>query len=214
MQINLPPKHRGFFILGALLLLLFLLCVFLETQFILSRFDAHITTFFQTNIPRFLDEPLSFFSLLGNVEPTVMAVAIIGLLIYKKEKRWYFPLVFFGAIAVFELMGKFLLFHPGPPINYFRFNFPFDFPHFYVRSSFSFPSGHVSRTAFITVLGIYLANHYGQKLIGRWLIIGLWISFFGLMGFSRIYLGEHWASDVIGGAILGASMGFFALVYY
>jgi membrane-associated phospholipid phosphatase len=30
---------------------------------------------------------------------------------------------------------------------------------------------------------------------------------------SRIYLGEHWTSDVIGGGLLGASFAFLSLLF-
>lgn len=77
--------------------------------------------------------------------------------------------------------------------------------------SLSFPSGH--SLAITAILGsiFYLLGRACplpvQSLI-VWLagLIGI-----SLVGFSRIYLGVHYPSDVLGGFLLGASILFFAI---
>lgn len=78
----------------------------------------------------------------------------------------------------------------------------------------SFPSGHVMR--FIVFFGLLLALIYSRLPNGatRTLITIL----FGLlllgMGLSRIYVGEHWPSDVLGGYLIGLCwLGLVLLLY-
>ena len=80
---------------------------------------------------------------------------------------------------------------------------------------YSFPSGHVM--AYIAYWGLLFA--FGVILFqGRhWWRTALLISsaaFVVLIGPSRVYLGDHWASDVlgaylIGGVLLGLAVGFY-----
>jgi membrane-associated phospholipid phosphatase len=68
----------------------------------------------------------------------------------------------------------------------------------------SFPSGHVM--AYVAYWGLLFS--YGLILFqGRswWRILLLLLSglFIVMVGPSRIYLGDHWASDVLGGYLLG-----------
>lgn len=68
----------------------------------------------------------------------------------------------------------------------------------------SFPSGHVLEfTAFLGFLGflIYiLAPRSWRRNLGL-VVCGLLIS---LVGISRIYMGQHWPSDVLGAYLLGS----------
>lgn len=70
-------------------------------------------------------------------------------------------------------------------------------------SSFSFPSGHVSfYTGFFGFL-LYLSYHELKASWQRTLLMLVFGGLIVLVGPSRVYLGEHWPSDVLGGYILG-----------
>jgi len=75
---------------------------------------------------------------------------------------------------------------------------------FRALTSYSFPSGHVMfYTAFFGFFW-YLTYILMRR---SWLRTGLLVCFgllILLIGPSRIYLGEHWASDVLGGYLLGS----------
>jgi len=138
---------------------------------------------------------------LGSFEITALAIGIIALFVFKKEKKIFWGLIFFGAILVFEMIGKLGVYHPGPPNDLFRYTLPFSFPTSYVSTAGSFPSGHVSRTAFLAVMliVIFFRRRSSKIMVAVFLLA---------MVLSRIYLGEHWASDTIGGLLLGGSMAF------
>lgn len=68
---------------------------------------------------------------------------------------------------------------------------------------FSFPSGHA--TASVGILGFFaVLITRGRSLPWRWTIYSLVSLLTISIIFSRIYLGAHWLTDVIGGALLGS----------
>lgn len=67
----------------------------------------------------------------------------------------------------------------------------------------SFPSGHAMLSASIYLtLGVLLARQADEPAVGRFfVVVAAAITF--LIGLSRVYLGVHWPSDVLGGWVLG-----------
>ncbi|HLZ32068.1 MAG TPA: phosphatase PAP2 family protein [Chloroflexota bacterium] len=66
-----------------------------------------------------------------------------------------------------------------------------------------FPSGHLA--TFVAVFGFlaWLGYRSLQPSAMRWLPVVLVGVLLLLMGFARIYAGQHWASDVLAGCLLG-----------
>ncbi len=72
-------------------------------------------------------------------------------------------------------------------------------------STASFPSGHAanSAVAYLT-LGVLLARSQRNHAV-RIYLIGAAIALTLAIGMSRVYLGVHWPSDVLGGWIVGGT---------
>jgi undecaprenyl-diphosphatase len=78
--------------------------------------------------------------------------------------------------------------------------------------SYSFPSAHALGATIIFGLLAYLAH---RNLPPPWNLVcpGLLLGLIFLIGVSRIYLGAHYPSDVIGGWLLGSAVLFLIVKY-
>jgi len=72
-------------------------------------------------------------------------------------------------------------------------------------SSWSFPSGHAMGTFILFGLGCYLLLRNVRSWVAAGVAITVSLSWCVVMGFSRLYLGVHFASDVLAGVIAGAA---------
>jgi len=72
-------------------------------------------------------------------------------------------------------------------------------------SSFSFPSGHSSAAfAFFLTLGVLAGRGQPPRMRLTWLLLASLPA--AAIAMSRVYLGAHWPSDVLAGAVLAASV--------
>lgn len=197
------PKKKLVFLSLIFFTIFIVIAFFVKTGLVISL-DQQTTVLLQSFIGRNLDIPLSFFSLFASSEMIMMILVILAAIVYLKFKKIFYGLGLIFFVYFFELIGKLFIYHPGPPKEFFRYDLPFVFPSAYVHTNYSFPSGHVSRTAFLIVIFAFLIKKPRFYFLAS--------LFFILMVLSRIYLGEHWLSDVLGGTFLGSSFGVLAVI--
>ena len=124
-----------------------------------------------------------------------LSIATIALLLLIKNKK--IGLSIFSNIVIITILNQLLkriLRRPRP--TEFRID---------EETGYSFPSGHsMVSMAFYGYL-IYLIYRYIENKYIKWLLIVLLSILICLIGISRIYLGVHYTSDVLGGFLLSIS---------
>lgn len=178
-----------------------------------QKLDFDTTVKLQDHIPRKFDLIFSYFSLLGSVEVTIgfcLILAFMSLIRGRMMALLGWLLVIPASLG--EVFGKLVLFHPSPPVFLHRSILPTSLPSFYVHTDFSYPSGHMTRTIFILTIFLCMTIFSSKNITFRLTVVCCFLLLAFLMGLTRVYLGEHWTSDVLGGSLLGVGVGLFASV--
>lgn len=123
----------------------------------------------------------------------VVAILVSTILITKRKKKYdvLLALISFSGLGIVFLLKNFI--HRERPLN-----------GLVNESSFSFPSAHALMSVVFYGFIIYLLwpNMKSTKIKTFKIFFGLILVL--LIGFSRVYLGVHYLSDVLGGYIIGA----------
>lgn len=169
----------------------------------LNRADTAIRNLFLDLRTPVGDDIMTFVTMLGDgiVTTCVAAVVVAYLFARKAWRRGTGLLIAIAGAAVFVPLFK-LLFHRERPIDIYA-----------GADALSFPSGHATLTTVLYGIVAVLVAHDRSPLTKAG-VFSIAVPLIGAIAFSRIYLGAHWMSDVIGGLAFGTAMvAAFAFVF-
>lgn len=164
------------------------------TDYIISFRTPARTSFFQ------------FITDLGDLNGYLIATFLVGVLFFLKLRNWKIILQLVGVTILAALSNvalKRAIDRARPTIE-----------HLVVVKTLSYPSGHaMSAMAFYGFL-IYLVSRIQMSRLLRAILILLFIFLILSIGISRIYLGVHFPSDVVGGYIAGLIWVAFCIIVF
>lgn len=156
--------------------------------------DIRIANLFSVFRTDRLTHVFTWITLLGKSQ-VILVFIFVSIVVFWLWKKTYCILPLFIAVAgseAFTYLGKLTFHRPRPEMA------------IYVEHSFSFPSGHstiaVAFYGFLAYLFIRSVQSWNKKVNIFFVTLFLILA----IGFSRIYLGVHYISDVWSGFLVGA----------
>ncbi|GGE67429.1 hypothetical protein GCM10011533_19680 [Streptosporangium jomthongense] len=198
---NERPAREGEFPLPSLMLALGTLALFIlwgqlaTMTDLIAPFDQLAMQWFAELRQPLLDTPAIIATLLGD-PPVLMAAAVLACLTLAFRGHYAAAAhILFAAlmtvVLVWGLKAAFGIDRPDRVVN--------------PPSSGSFPSGHTAGiTVFVTLLASFVAAETRNRK--RWQAYVLLSLPLIPVALSRLYLGVHWFSDILGGLLLGLAI--------
>jgi len=155
--------------------------------------DKYANPFLHSIASPLLDAVMNGITSLGSVEivGAFFVLAVVLLIFYgRREEALFLGVAIGGSVALNGTM-KVIFERPRPAL-----------PWAHVLPDYSFPSGHsMNSFVFYVAIALILWGAYGRRVGAVALAVALLIAV--AVGLSRIYLGYHYLSDVVGGFAAG-----------
>lgn len=167
-----------------------------------TSFDIAIRDFALHLKSPFLRSWMQIITRLGNVETLfIIIVPILFVLIRDREYTTATAIIVAAGLSILVSQAFKLIFRRTRPSKFNRIN----------HIGYSFPSGHSTvGVAFYTTIAYIISSNTSNVVL--MVMIGFLVGL--LIAVSRIYLGVHWASDVLVGIMLGIVCAFWAIYLF
>ena len=180
---------------------LFLIDTYLVVQNDVLPFDLPVARFIQQLNWGPVVYPLELINASAGIWQVVLgAIAIVALFIFERRAGW---LMLIGSISsLLDNVIKLLISRQRPPADLVHILNP--------TTGFSYPSGHA---VFFTWLSFMVAFSLAPRIKPNYRPI-LWLAaavVIVLTCIARVWAGDHWPSDVLGGVLLGIGWSAFVL---
>ena len=180
---------------------LFLFDTYLVVQNDVLPFDLPVARFIQQLNWGPVVYPLELINASAGIWQVVLgAIAIVALFIFERRAGW---LMLIGSISsLLDNVIKLLISRQRPPADLVHILNP--------TTGFSYPSGHA---VFFTWLSFMVAFSLAPRIKPNYRPI-LWLAaavVIVLTCIARVWAGDHWPSDVLGGVLLGIGWSAFVL---
>jgi len=185
-------RHRKATILIAGMSLLILLGLFIGYPH-LTALDQGVMTLVQEHRSPMLDEVAVLFTLIGEFRNMlVFSALLVALLLITRQWR---QAIFACSALLFTALGNTVAKHFFARMRPEVLSDPL--------TSYSMPSGHASGSfALFLTLAVLAGRGQPPRMRLTWLLLGCLPAL--AIALSRVYLGAHWPTDVLAGAMLAA----------
>lgn len=186
-------KKNCKYIIAALLFLLFIIILINIDSKEIAKFDTYIYNLIPKNAT--LTKIMKCITFLGETVTIISLCVIFTLIFIFKDKKisLSIPINLIGMTIIVQALKRIVQRTRPIGINLIT------------ETGFSFPSGHTASSLALYGYLIYLINKKGSnKTFKIFITIFLTVIILGV-GISRIYLGVHYASDVLAGLSLSLS---------
>ena len=165
--------------------------------------DLNIYKFFSENIINDKLTPiLKVITHIGG-EKIVLVLAVLAIILIKGLKNKLFLLTGVVGTAGLNVILKHIIQRKRPNIN-----------RLIPEEGYSFPSGHSMMSMAFYGMLIFLIFKYVKNTALKWTLIVILTILLSTIGITRIYLGVHYPSDVIGGFLVSLTYLFILTEIY
>ena len=159
------------------------------------RFDTAVLLWIHAHFPSWLYEPMLFVTALGYYWVVLPLLAIMAYAFCRARAR------ISATLLVIAVIGSMLMNTTLKDV--FQRARPELFDSGYTASFYSFPSGHATiAVGFYGTLTLLLA--WRLDGLWRWAVVATGVALVLLIGFSRLYLGVHYPTDILAGYLSAA----------